>query len=70
MQMPNPINPAHLSPAERLDEIAEILAAGLMRLKLRKSSHLSADRGESSLDCTAQRSSHADRLKSHGGSVK
>ena len=65
--MHNGIDPARLSPAERLAEIAEILAAGLIRLKARKSSHLSADCGESSLDCAAHRSSHADALKTDGG---
>jgi hypothetical protein len=34
---------------EHLAEIAEILALGLMRLRVRKSSQLSADHGESSL---------------------
>jgi hypothetical protein len=67
MQIPNPINPALVSPAERLAEIAEILAAGLMRLNARKSSALSAHRGESSLDYAAHQSSHADRLTSDGG---
>ncbi len=67
MQMSNPIDPADLSPAERLDEVAEILAAGLMRLNLRKSSHLSATGGESLLDCAGHRSSHAGRLASDGG---
>jgi hypothetical protein len=66
--MTNAVNPERLSPNERIAEIAEILAAGLMRLKLRKSSHLSAVSGDSLLDCTAHQSSHADRLKSHGGS--
>jgi hypothetical protein len=42
--------------AERIQEIAEILAAGLMRLRTRKSSGLSADLGESSLHFTAQQS--------------
>lgn len=37
-EIPNSINPAHLSPAERLDEVAEILATGLTRLIARKSS--------------------------------
>jgi hypothetical protein len=41
---------------ERLQEIAEILAAGLMRLRARKSSGLSTDLGESSLHFTAQQS--------------
>jgi len=49
-----------LTTAERLAELAEILAAGLMRLRARKSSEFSADRGESSLDCPAHQSGHAD----------
>jgi hypothetical protein len=68
MQLPNPIDPERLSAAERLDEIAEILAAGLMRLKARKSTPLSAHSGESSLDCAGHQSGHADALKAHGGS--
>jgi hypothetical protein len=62
--------PAYLpvgSHAERLAEIAEILAAGLTRLRSRQSSHLSADCGESSLDSSAHQSSHANALKTHGG---
>ncbi len=64
----NPLNPAHMSAAERLDELADILAIGLMRLRTRQSTPLSRDRGESSLDCAAHQSSHADRLTSDGGS--
>jgi hypothetical protein len=45
----NPVSAVLLGPPERLSEIAEILAAGLMRLRARQSSHLSADGGESSL---------------------
>ena len=45
-----------LDPPERLSEIAEILAAGVMRLAARKSSSISADRGESSLHFTANQS--------------
>ena len=41
--------------------IAEILAAGLMRLHARQSTPLSAHCGDSSLDCAAQQSGHADR---------
>jgi hypothetical protein len=66
--MYNGIDPGRLSASERLAELSEILAAGLMRLKLRKSSRLSAACGESSLDCPADQSSHADHLTSHGGS--
>ena len=56
----NPLHPSHMSAAERLAEVAEILAAGLLRLKARKSSALSAHRGESSLDCPGHQSGHAD----------
>jgi hypothetical protein len=63
----NPVHPDMLTPAERIKEIAEILAAGLMRLRSRKSSPFSGYAGESSLDCTACQSGHADAL-SHGGS--
>jgi hypothetical protein len=45
---------------DRHAEIAEILAAGLMRLRARKSSELAADRGECLLDCAARQSGHAD----------
>jgi hypothetical protein len=45
---------------ERIAEIAEILAAGLMRLSARKSSPKSADFGESSVDFSPHQSGHAD----------
>ena len=45
---------------ERLSEIAEILAAGLMRLQARKSSQISADCGDSSLDFTGHQSGPAN----------
>ncbi len=43
---------------ERLDEIAEILSLGLMRLQARKSSGKSPYFGESSLDFSACESGH------------
>jgi len=45
-----------------LDEIADILAAGLMRVRTRQSTAQSADFRESSLDCPADQSGHADVL--------
>jgi hypothetical protein len=63
----NAIKSSLLSCDERLTEIAEILAAGLMRLRSRKSSPLSTVGGDSLLDCAAHPSGHADVL-SHGGS--
>ena len=57
-----------MTPAARLSEVAEILAAGLSRLKARQSSALSADFGESSLDCPAAQSGHANVLTDGGES--
>jgi hypothetical protein len=65
--MSTPLRPDLMTPAERLDEIAEILAAGLLRLHTRKSSSLSRDPGESSLDCVAHLSGHANALEREGG---
>jgi len=56
--MPNALHPDRMTQPERLDEVADILAAGLIRLKARKSSRLSADLGESRLDFTAPQSGH------------
>jgi hypothetical protein len=47
----------------RLSEIADILAAGLARLRARQSSTLPADFGEISVDCAAQQSGHPNVLK-------
>ena len=44
----SPLHPNHMTDDERLAEIAEILARGLVRLHARKSSPLSADCGDSS----------------------
>jgi hypothetical protein len=58
--MPNALSPDRLSAAERLDEIAEILAAGLTRLWQHKSSALSAARGDSCLDFPPDQRRHAN----------
>ena len=65
--MSNALNPSHMTADERLAEIAEILATGLMRLHGPKSSPLSPATGESSLDCPAHQSGHANVLTSNGG---
>ena len=52
----NALKPDSMTAAERLDEIAEILAAGLMRARAKQSSPQSADRGECFLDCPGDRS--------------
>ena len=59
---PSPVSADHLPPADRLAELGELLAAGLMRLQAGKSSRLSADRGDSSVDFVPDRSGHADTL--------
>lgn len=47
---------------EEIAEIAEILAAGLMRLRAPKSSKLSTEARDSSLDFTATESTHAEPI--------
>jgi hypothetical protein len=64
--MYNALDPRRLSAAERLDEIADILAAGLMRLRARKSSQISRDPGESSLDFLANQRGHARAREREG----
>jgi len=54
------LSPKRMSAAERLDEIAGILAAGAIRLMARKSSRLSADGGDSSVDFTAHQSVYGE----------
>jgi hypothetical protein len=56
--MNSAIKPDSLSSNERLVEIAEILAAGLLRALARKSSPKSADIGESSLHILVDQSAH------------
>jgi hypothetical protein len=58
----NALKPDLTRADERLTEIAEILADGLTRLRARQSSALPADFGESSVDCAAGQSGHANVL--------
>jgi hypothetical protein len=65
--MPGSPNPPTC--AERLDEIAEILAAGLIRMRARMSSQISGVNGEFPLDIPDKWSGHpnpADRRTSDG----
>ena len=63
----NLLKPDEMSAAERINEIASILAAGLTRLRARQSSPLPADFGESSLHCAAAQSGHANILRGELG---
>ncbi len=56
----NPLSPDLMTADERLAEVAEILAAGVVRLKARQSSHISVLTGENSLDCVARQSGHVE----------
>jgi hypothetical protein len=59
LSTPNAASLDHMSATERLDEIAELLAAGLLRARSAKSTALSADRGERFVDLSARESGHA-----------
>jgi hypothetical protein len=49
----------HLSPTDRLTEAAEILAAGILRLRARHSTPKGSRRETVSVDFTPDRSGHA-----------
>jgi hypothetical protein len=53
---PNGTKAEHLSVEERLTEVVEILAAGLLRLRSETVRGGAGDRGESSLNCAAHQS--------------
>jgi hypothetical protein len=55
---PNALHPDRMSAAERLAEIGEILAAGLIRLRARQREAEGRRFGESSLDFPADQSVH------------
>ena len=56
--IPNALSPDRMTAAERLAEVAEILARGLIRLRARQSSSVSADRGDSCLDFSPHQRGH------------
>jgi hypothetical protein len=55
----NALNPNAMTAAERIREIGEILAAGILRLKARESAGAPGDRRDVSLDFPAHQSVHA-----------
>ena len=66
--MINALDPDRMTPDERLDEMADILAAGVLRLKKRRSSSNSNDLREVCLDFNANQSMHGQNLNGHGES--
>ena len=57
--MENALDPNLMTAAERLDEIAAILAAGIVRLRARQAARPARDRRDLSLDFFARQSRHA-----------
>ena len=55
----NPLKPELMTAAERISEMGEIFARGLVRLRARQSSQLSGDHGESRLHFPADQRGHA-----------
>lgn len=58
---PNPLGPDRMTPAERIAEVCELLALGLIRLRARQSSQVSDAVGDSSLHFPPRQSGHAKR---------
>ena len=63
MEIPNLLSPDAMTAAERLAELGQILARGLIRLHAREASPLSADDGDSFVDLPPHRSGHANAPK-------
>lgn len=59
MPGPNPLHPDLMDAAERFHELVAILSAGLMRLRARQSSRLSAELENSCVDFIANQSGGA-----------
>ena len=59
--MSNALDPNLMTPAERLTEVGEILAAGLLRLRARERE--AGDHGDVSLDFSATPSVHARKRR-------
>jgi len=55
----NPLKPELMTAGERIAELGEILARGLVRVRARQSSQLSGDHGESCLHFAADQRGHA-----------
>ncbi len=61
--MANALDPKLMTAAERLDEIAAILAAGILRLKARQAAHRPRDLGDLSLAIPARQSRHGRKRR-------
>ena len=61
--MRNALDPDRMTADERLREVGEILASGLIRLRARRRELRAADTGDVSLDFTARQSVHGRTLR-------
>ena len=61
--MANALDPNLMTATERIDEIGQILAAGILRLKARESGRAAGDRGDLSLAIPARQSRHGRKPK-------
>ncbi len=61
--LPNALDPNLMTAAERLDEIAAILAAGILRLKTRQAARPVRDRGDVCLAIPARPSRHGRKRR-------
>jgi hypothetical protein len=59
----NPLKPEMMTPAERLAELGQFLARGLIRFHAREASPLSSDDRDSFVDLPPHRSRHANAPK-------
>jgi len=59
MKRPNPFPTARMTPAERRTELCELLALGLVRLRMRDRAQVSAGHGELSLHNSPHQRAHA-----------
>ncbi len=59
MKHPNPLSPELMTPVERRAELCRLLAAGLVRLRIRENGQLSAKKGEFPLHNSLDRSGSA-----------
>jgi hypothetical protein len=64
--MLNALHPDRMTADERLDEVADILAAGLFRLRSHESANNSNDFGDFPLDFSAHQSVHGPDPKQGG----
>jgi hypothetical protein len=56
--MASPLHPARMTPAECLDEVAEILAAGIMRVRARLRAPQGSTKEQFRVDFSPDRSGH------------